>query len=173
MGGSRALFAAAALAIGASLDAFAIELLPRPMEPPEAAVFGAWHLRGNVGAAVDRRSDFRPLFGPTSAAPAPLFNQQLIGDGAFVGGGLVYAADAGGTNFAWAVATDLAYGVATDRESEFGYRSLDADKTAIAPISCHGLMTCPRERRSFDIASQDIRPGFRYMPAAFPRPRDR
>lgn len=94
MGSSRALFAAAALVIGANWGAAAADLLPPAppimAPPPPAADFGGWYLRGDVGVGIQQISDLRSTFNPTVVVPAPLFNQYSIGDAAFIGGGVGY-----------------------------------------------------------------------------------
>ncbi|MCC3243725.1 outer membrane beta-barrel protein [Methylocystis sp. WRRC1] len=82
-------------------------------------------------------------------------------------GGFGYASDTNRTNFAWAVMAGLAYNVTPNLKLEVGYRYLDMGTINTNPIYCQGVAVCPRERQSFDLASHDIRLGFRYMLGGF------
>lgn len=82
-------------------------------------------------------------------------------------GGFGYAYDRSQTNFAWAVMAGLGYNVTPNLKLELGYRYLDMGKVASGPIFCRSAV-CAGERQSFELASHDIRLGFRYALMAPP-----
>ncbi|WP_442753878.1 outer membrane protein [Methylocystis sp. JAN1] len=85
-------------------------------------------------------------------------------------GGYGFAADTNQTNFAWAVMGGLGYAVTPNLRLEVAYRYLDMGKITSNPISCNSL-PCFGERHSFNVASNDIRVGFRYIiPTLVPPP---
>lgn len=84
-------------------------------------------------------------------------------------GGFGYAHDTSRTNFAWAVMTGLGYNVTPNLKLEMSYRYLDMGRITSGQIFCR-TAACPRERQSFDLASHDIRLGFRYMLGGAPAP---
>jgi len=108
---------------------------------------GTWYgitpfVGGGVGVAVNWLNNLYDL----SAQPA---------------GGFGIAQDATKTNFAWAVMAGLAYNVTPNFKVELGYRYLDMGKFQTNVIGCQGA-GCAGERQSFQLASHDIRLGFRY-----------
>ncbi|PPD41914.1 MAG: porin [Methylocystis sp.] len=92
-----------------------------------------------------------------------------IGHG-IANGGYGMAADTQVTNFAWAVMGGFAFAVTPNLRLEIGYRYLDMGRITSNPIACNGV-PCFGERQSFNIASNDIRLGFRYiLPSLIPAP---
>lgn len=84
-------------------------------------------------------------------------------------GGFGMARDTEQTNFAWAVMAGVAYHVTPNLKMELGYRYLDMGKITTQPIICSpGVSPC--ERQSFNLASHDIRLGFRYALGGFGPP---
>ncbi len=74
------------------------------------------------------------------------------------------------TNFAWAAMGGLAFNVTPNFKVEVGYRYLDMGRINSNPIVCN-TVPCFRERHFFDVASNDIRVGFRYViPSLIPMP---
>jgi opacity protein-like surface antigen len=85
-------------------------------------------------------------------------------------GGYGLAADTNVTNFAWAVMGGLAFAVTPNLRMEVGYRYLDMGRITSNPIGCNAA-PCFGERHSFNVASNDIRIGFRYiLPSLVPAP---
>ncbi len=114
---------------------------------------GTWYgvtpfVGGGVGAA------FHSLKGLTD-----------VGHG-IANGGYGLASDANQTNFAWAVMAGLAMNVTPNLKMELGYRYLDMGRVHSNPITCNAT-PCFQERHSFDLASHDVRLGFRYMLGGF------
>lgn len=85
-------------------------------------------------------------------------------------GGFGYARDTSRANFAWAVMAGLGYNVTPNLKLEASYRYLDMGRITSGQIFCRENPGCPRERQSFDIASHDIRLGFRYTLGGGPAP---
>jgi len=87
-------------------------------------------------------------------------------------GGFGYANDTNRTNFAWQVGAGLAYNVTPNLKLEVAYRYLDMGtiSNSNGGIICQGVAVCPRERQSFNLASNDIRLGFRYVLGGFAPP---
>jgi opacity protein-like surface antigen len=75
-------------------------------------------------------------------------------------GGFGYARNRTQTNFAWAAMAGLGYNVTQNLKLEVGYRYLDMGRITSNVIGCPS--NCAGERQSFDLASHDIRLGFRY-----------
>lgn len=77
-------------------------------------------------------------------------------------GGYGYAPSSSQANFAWAVMAGLGYNVTPNLKLELGYRYLDMGNVKTGAISCQGGNVCAMEHHRFDLASHDIRLGFRY-----------
>ena len=91
MGKLNALFLAGTVAFGAVCSAHAADLPPPPAfepTPVEPVDFGGWYLRGDVGVGASSKPDIRSTF--SSTVPSPHFDQQNIGDAAFLGAGVGY-----------------------------------------------------------------------------------
>jgi opacity protein-like surface antigen len=86
------------------------------------------------------------------------------------GGSFGYARDTSQTNFAWALMAGLGYNVTPNLKLEMSYRYLDMGRITSGQIFCRNDPTCSRERHSFDLASHDIRLGFRYALGGAPAP---
>ena len=85
-------------------------------------------------------------------------------------GGFGWARDTQTTSLAWAVMAGLAYNVTPNFKVEVGYRYLDMDRITSNPIACSDAASCFHERQSFNVASHDVRLGFRYLIASAPAP---
>jgi opacity protein-like surface antigen len=79
------------------------------------------------------------------------------------GTGFGLASDRTQTNFAWAVMGGLALAVTPNLKLELGYRYLDMGRVTSNPIQCLNPQGCFREVHSFNVASNDVRLGFRYL----------
>jgi len=93
MGKLNALLLAGAVAFGAGGSVYAADLPPPPaFEPmaPEPVDFGGWYLRGDVGVGASLRPDIRSSFDANVTVPSQRFDEQRLGDSAFVGGGVGY-----------------------------------------------------------------------------------
>lgn len=95
MGISKALFAAGAALVGLAGAAIAADLPPPPPPPLEYAPapepsFSGWYIRGDVGVGSSESTDFRSSFEPGFEVPNKAFNEQSIGDSAFVDAGVGY-----------------------------------------------------------------------------------
>jgi len=89
------------------------------------------------------------------------------------GQGYGVAADRSQTNFAWQVGAGLGFNVTPNFRWEIAYRYLDMGHLESNPIQCLNPQGCFQERHSFNLASQDVRLGFRYLlggPIAPPLP---
>lgn len=85
-------------------------------------------------------------------------------------GGYGVAADTNTTNFAWQVTGGLGFAVTPNLRLEVAYRYLDMGKITSNAISCNAA-PCFGERHSFNVASNDVRIGFRYIiPSLTPVP---
>ncbi len=85
-------------------------------------------------------------------------------------GGYGLAPDTSVTNFAWAAMAGLAFAVTPNLRLEVGYRYVDMGKITSNAIACNSA-PCFGERHSFNVASNDIRVGFRYIiPSLVPPP---
>jgi opacity protein-like surface antigen len=74
------------------------------------------------------------------------------------------------TNFAWSVTAGLGFNVTPNLRMEVAYRYLDMGKLSSNPIQCLNPQGCFQERHSFNLASNDIRLGFRYLIGGFAPP---
>jgi opacity protein-like surface antigen len=114
---------------------------------------GTWYgitpfIGGGIGVATNFLSNWYDI----SAQPA---------------GGFGYASDKTQANFAWQVGAGLAYNVTPNLKLEVAYRYLDLGKLSTNQIVCQGTPVCAREVQSFNLASNDIRVGFRYVLPTF------
>ncbi len=97
--------------------------------------------------------------------------QNLYDVSAQPAGGFGFASDRTQTNFAWQVGAGLAYNVTPNLKLEVAYRYLDMGKFNTNTIHCMGVTVCPGETQHFNVASNDVRIGFRYViPALVPPP---
>ena len=91
MGKLKALILAGTVAVGAAGSVQAADL-PQPPAfepmPVEAAEFGGWYLRGDVGVGVASKPEIRSTF--SDVVPRPKFDEERLGDTAFVGAGIGY-----------------------------------------------------------------------------------
>lgn len=86
-------------------------------------------------------------------------------------GGFGFARDRNQTNFAWQVGAGLAYNVTPNLKLEVAYRYLDIGNLKTNAIACMGTTVCPGEVQSFNLASHDVKVGFRYViPTLVPPP---
>lgn len=94
MGTCKALLLAGAALLGVVGAANAADLPPPPpleyAPPPEPVSFGGWYLRGDVGVGASMAPDLRSSFDAGFIVPSPNFDQESIGDSAFVGAGIGY-----------------------------------------------------------------------------------
>lgn len=74
------------------------------------------------------------------------------------------------TNFAWSVTAGLAFNVTPNFRMELAYRYLDMGQIVSNPIQCLNPQGCFQERHSFNLASNDVRLGFRYLLGGPPPP---
>ena len=91
MGKLKALFLAGTVAFGAAGSVHAADLpLPPAIEPVpvEPIEFGGWYLRGDVGVGIASKPDIRSSF--SDIVPSPSFDEERLGDTAFVGAGVGY-----------------------------------------------------------------------------------
>ncbi|WP_424362212.1 outer membrane protein [Methylocystis parvus] len=118
---------------------------------------GTWYgITPFVGGGIGFATNFLNNWYDISAQPA---------------GGFGYASDRTQTNFAWQVGAGLAYNVTPNLKLEVAYRYLDMGKMSTGQIVCQGVVVCAREVQSFNLASNDIRLGFRYViPSLVPLP---
>jgi opacity protein-like surface antigen len=77
-------------------------------------------------------------------------------------GGIGWAPDHGVTTFAWAAMAGISYDITPNVKLDIGYRHLDMGKAQSATIACAGGCT-PAESHRYDLASNDIRVGLRWM----------
>lgn len=94
MGISKALVAAGAALIGLAGAVHAADLPPPPpleyAPPPETISFSGWYLRGDVGVGASQDPDFHSTFDAGFVVPSPHFDEQSIGNSAFVDAGVGY-----------------------------------------------------------------------------------
>ncbi len=93
MGKLNALLLAGTVAFGAAGSVYAADLpAPPPLEamPVEPVDFGGWYLRGDVGVGIASKPEIRSSFDAGAIVPNPRFDQEHLGDAAFVGGGIGY-----------------------------------------------------------------------------------
>jgi opacity protein-like surface antigen len=115
-----------------------------------------WGITPFVGGGVGFATNFLSNWYDISAQPA---------------GGFGYASDRTQTNFAWQVGAGLAYSVTPNLKLEVAYRYLDLGSFSTNQIVCQGTPVCAREVQHFNLASNDIRIGFRYvLPTLAPTP---
>lgn len=88
---------------------------------------------------------------------------NLTDTGVQPGGGFGFAQNGSQTNFAWALMAGLGYNVTSNLKLEFGYRYLNMGRVTTPAIVCMNAPACGYERHSYNLASHDIRVGFRYM----------
>jgi opacity protein-like surface antigen len=87
-------------------------------------------------------------------------------------GGFGYAQNRTQTNFAWQVGAGLAYNVTPNLKLEVAYRRTDMGRMNTGVIHCMGTPVCPGEVQSFNLASNDVKLGIRYViPTLAPPPR--
>lgn len=93
MGKLNALLLAGTVAFAATGSVHAADLpLPPAMEPlpVEQVEFGGWYLRGDVGVGIASKPEIRSSFSADVVVPSPRFDEERLGDAAFVGAGLGY-----------------------------------------------------------------------------------
>jgi opacity protein-like surface antigen len=78
-------------------------------------------------------------------------------------GGYGVAPDASPVEFAWAAMAGLGFNITPNLKLEIGYRYLDMGRLSSNPIQCANPQGCFLERHSFNLASNDVRLGFRYL----------
>ena len=131
--------------------------------------FDAYH--GKVGAAVFMANAYADLGTWAGITPyvgagvglAHLRFNNLTDTSMQPAGGFGYAQNSSQTNFAWALMAGLGYNVTNNLKLELGYRYLNMGKVNAPAITCLNTPACGYERQSFNLASHDIRLGFRYM----------
>jgi opacity protein-like surface antigen len=118
---------------------------------------GTWYgVTPFVGGGIGFASNFLSNWSDLSAQPA---------------GGFGFASNRTQTNFAWQVGAGFAYNVTPNLKLEVAYRYLDLGNISTNQIVCQNTPTCAREVQSFNLASNDIRIGFRYViPTLVPLP---
>ncbi|WP_040580667.1 outer membrane protein [Methyloferula stellata] len=87
-----------------------------------------------------------------------------------IGLGSGFSSDRNINTLAWAAMAGLDFNITPNLKLEISYRYLDMGKLTSGPISCGALGGCFFERQSFNLASNDVRIGFRYMFADPGRP---
>jgi opacity protein-like surface antigen len=137
---------------------------------------GTDEYNGNVGTALFMANGYFDLgtwYGFTpyvgGGVGAAMHNVSAITDYNPVTGGAGFGTTANVTNFAWAAMAGVSYAVTPNLRLDLGYRYVDMGNVTTGPISCLGA-PCFRERHSFNIASNDIRFGFRYLLGGFAPP---
>jgi opacity protein-like surface antigen len=118
---------------------------------------GTWYgITPFIGGGIGFASNFLENFYDISAQPA---------------GGFGYASNRTQTNFAWQVGAGLAFNVTPNLKLEVAYRYLDMGNFNTNRIVCMGVVVCPGEVQRFNLASNDVRVGFRYViPTLVPPP---
>jgi opacity protein-like surface antigen len=118
---------------------------------------GTWYgITPFVGGGIGFATNWFQNFYDISAQPA---------------GGFGYANNRTMTNFAWQVGAGLAYNITPNFKMELGYRYLDTGRIETGAIVCQGVDICAREVQRFNLASHDVRLGFRYaIPTLAPPP---
>ena len=145
--------------------------------PPGAPVFGADAYSANLGTALFMANGYVDLGTWCGITPfigggvgAAFHNLSGLSDHAVGVAGIGFARDTNPTNFAWAVMGGLGMNVTPNLKLEVGYRYLDMGRITSNPIHCSDILGCFHERHSFNVASHDIRLGFRYMLGGAPAP---
>lgn len=138
--------------------------------------FGTNEYTGNVGTALFMANGYFDLgtwYGFTpyvgGGIGAALHDVSGFTDFNPVTGGAGFGAVNNVTNFAWAAMAGVGYAVTPNLRLELGYRYVDMGNVSSGPIHCVGA-PCFRERQSFNLASHDIRFGFRYLLGGFAPP---
>ena len=93
MGKLQALLLVGTVACAAAQAAQAADLPPPPILEPapiEPVEFGGWYLRGDVGVGMASKPAIRSSFDANFSVPNARFDQERLGDAAFVGGGFGY-----------------------------------------------------------------------------------
>lgn len=137
---------------------------------PFPGTFGADAYSAQLGSAVFMANGYVDLgtwYGvtPFVGAGVGLAAHNLNGlvDTAVGVPGIGFASDKHQTNFAWAVMGGLGFNVTPNLKLEVGYRYLDMGRITSNPILCSAAAACFRERHAFNVASHDVRVGFRYL----------
>ncbi len=86
------------------------------------------------------------------------------------GAGIGVAQDSYPTNFAWSVTGGVGFNITHNLKLEISYRYLDMGKITSNPIQCLNPQGCFQEVHSFNIASNDVRIGLRYLLGGEPHP---
>ncbi len=130
---------------------------------------GTWYgltpfIGAGVGAAYNQVRGLTDLGvgGPTILATAGDGSSYSVASG--VGnGGFGYARDSGQFNLAYAAMAGLSYAVTPNMKVELGYRYLNMGDVKSNFINCVNSTGCVVEKHRYDLSSQDIRLGLRWM----------
>jgi opacity protein-like surface antigen len=82
-----------------------------------------------------------------------------------------YARNASGTNFAWALTAGVGYRILPNLLIDLSYRYVNMGGFKTGTIACNSVPDCHGESQSFNVASNDLRVGLRWLatePAAPP-----
>lgn len=141
-------------------------------------VFGADQYNASLSTALFMANGYVDLgtwYGLTPfvgfGVGAAFHNFQGLTDYAVGVAGMGVARDTNVTNFAWSAMAGVAFNVTPNFKVEVGYRYLDMGRITSNPIVCSDIASCFGERHSFNVASNDVRIGFRYIiPSLTPVP---
>jgi opacity protein-like surface antigen len=78
-------------------------------------------------------------------------------------GGFGFAPDHSSLSFAWAAMAGIGYAITPNLRLEMGYRYLNMGTVTGGPIQCTNTPFCGHEIQKFNLASNDIRIGMRWM----------
>ena len=110
---------------------------------------GTWYgITPYVGAGVGMAS-----YNVSNLTDTSLSNQNAWG----------VAPDKSGANFAWALMAGMSWNVAPNLKLDIGYRYANMGSLTTGVIGCTDSTTCHYETQHFNLASNDIRVGLRWM----------
>jgi opacity protein-like surface antigen len=85
-------------------------------------------------------------------------------------GGFGFGSEHSSFSLAWAAMAGLDFWITPNLKLELGYRYINLGTPTSGPIICQNTPFCGHEVQKFDLASNDIRLGLRYMFAEAPPP---
>jgi opacity protein-like surface antigen len=85
-------------------------------------------------------------------------------------GGFGYGTQNSSFSLAWAAMAGLDFSITPNMKLEFSYRYLSLGTPISGPITCQNTPACGHEVQRFDLTSNDIRIGVRYIFAEVPPP---
>lgn len=86
-------------------------------------------------------------------------------DNSLYPGGFGFANNYNGTNFAWALTTGVAYRFSSTLLLDVSYRYVNMGAFNTGVIACNDHTSCHGEIQHFNVASNDLRIGLRWLPA--------